>query len=55
MDICRINLCRAALKSHKNFIHSPVKTDSAPSISSFQLSYRSLQLLTHLDDRKFPK
>ena len=26
------------------FIHSPMKIDTAPSISSFQLSYRSLLL-----------
>ena len=52
---CESDFCRPALKSHQNVIHSPVKIDSAPSISSFQLSYRSLQLLTHLNDREFSK
>ena len=52
---CEIDFCRPALKSHQNVIHSPVKIDSAPSISSFQLSYWSLQLLTHLNDREFSK
>ena len=52
---CEIDFCRPALKNHQNLIHSPVKIDSAPSISSFQLSYRSLQLLTHLNDREFSK
>ena len=47
VDICGIDFCRPALKSHQNVIHSPVNIDSTPSISSFQLSYRSLQLLTH--------
>ena len=44
VDICRIDFCRPALKSHQNVIHSPLKIYTAPSISSFQLSYRSLQL-----------
>ena len=52
VDICDINFCRPALKSYQNVIHSPVKTASAPSISSFQLSY---PLLTHLNDREFSK
>ena len=38
VDICRIDFCRSALKSHQNVIHSPVKIYTAPSISSFQLS-----------------
>ena len=33
----------------------PVNIDSAPSISSFQLSYRSLQLLAYLNDLEFSK
>ena len=52
VDICGIDFCRPALKSHQNVIHSPVNIDSTPSISSFQLSYRSLQLLTHFQKRQ---
>ena len=52
VDICGIDFCRPALKSHQNVIHSPVNTDSTPSTSSFQLSYRSLQLLTHFQKRQ---
>ena len=44
VDICRIDFCRPALKSDQNVIHSPMKIYTAPSISSFQLSYRSLPL-----------
>ena len=44
VDICEIDFCRRALKSHQNVIHSPVKIDTVPSLSSFQLSYRSLPL-----------
>ena len=50
MDICGIDFCRPAMKSHQNAVHSP-----APFISSFQLGYRSLQLLAHLNDREFSK
>ena len=55
VDICGIDFCRPAMKSHQNAVHSPVKIDSAPLMSSFQLSYRSLQLLAHLNDREFSK
>ena len=55
VDICRIGCCRRTLKSHQNVIHSPVKIDSASSMPSFQLSYRSLQLLNHLKDCEFSK
>ena len=44
VDICRIDFCRPALKSRQNVIHSPMKIYTAPSISSFQLGYRSLPL-----------
>ena len=44
VDVYRIDFCRPALKSHQNVIHSPMKLYTAPSISSFQLSYRSLPL-----------
>ena len=52
-DICGIDFCCPAMKSHQNVVHSPVKIDSAPLM--FQLSYRSLQLLAHLNDREFSK
>ena len=39
VDICGIDFCRAALISHQNVIQCPIKIDTAPSISSFQLSY----------------
>ena len=55
VDICEIDFCCPAMKSHQNVVHSPVKIDSAPLMSSFQLSYRSLQLLAHLNDREFSK
>ena len=55
VDICGIDFCRPAMKSHQNAVHSRVKIDSAPLMSSFQLSYRSLQLLAHLNDREFSK
>ena len=55
VDICRIDCCRRTLKSNQNVIHSPVKIDSASSMSSFQLSYRSLQLLPYLNDCEFSK
>ena len=55
VDICRIGCCRLTLKSHQNVIHSPVKIDSTSSMPSFQLSDRSLQLLTHLKDCEFSK
>ena len=45
VDICGIDFCRRALKSHQNVIHSPMKIDTVPLISSFQLSYRSLPLV----------
>ena len=45
VDICRIEFCRPTLKSHQNAIHSPMSVDTAPSVSSFQLSYRSLALV----------
>ena len=38
------------MKSHQNAVHNP-----APFILSFQLGYRSLQLLAHLNDREFSK
>ena len=51
VDICGIDFCRPALKSNRNVIYNnPVKIVSAPSTSSFQWSYRSLQLFTHLND-----
>ena len=50
MDICGIDFCRQAMKSHQNAVHSP-----ALFISSFQLGYRSLQLLAHLNDRESSK
>ena len=37
-------------KSHQSFIHSSMKIDTAPSILSFQLSYRSL-LLTNFQSK----
>ena len=55
VDICGIDFCCPAMKSHQNVVHSPVMIDSAPLMSSFQLSYRSLQLLAHLKDREFSK
>ena len=45
VDICRIEFCRLALKSHQNTIHSPLRVDTARSVSSFQLSYWSLPLM----------
>ena len=44
VDICRIDFYRPAWKSYQNVIHSPMKIYTALSISSFQLSYRSLSL-----------
>ena len=44
VDICRIDFCLPTLNSHQNVIHSSMKIGTAPSISSFQLSYRSLPL-----------
>ena len=44
VDICRIDFCLPTLNSHRNVIHSSMKIGAAPSISSFQLSYRSLPL-----------
>ena len=55
VDICGIDFSCPAMESHQNVVHSPVKIDSAPLMSSFQLSYRSLQLLAHLNDRDFSK
>ena len=52
VDICGIDFCRPALKSHQNVIHSAVNTDSTPSISSFQLSYRSLHLFNQFSKRQ---
>ena len=46
---CGIDFC------HQDVIRNPVKIYSAPSISSFQLSYRSLELLTHLNRFKRPR
>ena len=42
--MCGIDFCRRALKSHQNVIHSPMKIDTVPLMSSFQLNYRSLLL-----------
>ena len=56
VDICGIDFCRPALKSNRNVIHNnPVKIDSAASTSSFQWSYRSLQLFTRLNDPELSK
>ena len=43
------------MKSHQDAVHNPVRIDSAPLISSRQLSCRSLPLLAHLNDREFSK
>ena len=40
----RDRLLPTGFESHQNVIHSPMKIYTAPSISSFQLSYRSLPL-----------
>ena len=52
---CAIDFCRPAMKSHQNAVHSPDGIDSAPLISSCQLSCRSLPLLAYLNDREFSK
>ena len=44
VDICEIDFSRPALNSYHNVIHSPMKIDTVPSISAFQLSYWSLPL-----------
>ena len=49
VDTCGIDFC------HQNVIRSPVKIYSAPSIPSFQLSYRSLKLFSHLNRFKRPR
>ena len=40
----REQLLLTSFESHQNDIHSPMKIDTAPSILSFQLSYRGLPL-----------
>ena len=35
VDICGIDFCCPAMKSHQNVVHSPVKIDSAPELSEF--------------------